>query len=439
MDERLPPPARRRKPALLLLLLLLAAGLAIVAPWAFRGRAVGAYAVVRTELVQTVVATGRVSALARVEIGSLVAGTVAEVAVEEGARVERGQVLLRLREREALADERAARAALDQARAGVAQAAAAEAQAEARLRLLQQTTRPAAEQAVLIAAADLEAARRNHERVEALVGKGMLPRADLDEARRALDAARARFDRESTLAAGSRPGGGDERAAESAVTQAAAAATQARAAVAQAAAALAAAQSRLADTVIAAPVDGTVISRTVEVGSTVQPGRTLLVISRPGRTEIVAPVDEKNLALLAVGQKAVVSADAYPGRSFPAELSTVVPAVAAASGTVTAKFSVPAPPEYLLPDMTVSVEVEVARTARALSLPAEAVRDLSGAPWVLAVRDGRARRVPVRVGARGASRVEVLSGLAEGELVLPAAEGRAADGDRVRVARRLDR
>ena len=64
------------------------------------------------------------------------------------------------------------------------------------------------------------------------------------------------------------------------------------------------------------PPPARVIARSVEEGDTVQPGRTLLVLSRPGRTEIVAPVDEKNLALLAVGQKAVVSADAYPERTF---------------------------------------------------------------------------------------------------------------------------
>jgi HlyD family secretion protein len=176
-----------------------------------------------------------------------------------------------------------------------------------------------------------------------------------------------------------------------------------------------------------------VIARSVEAGDTVQPGKTLLELSLPGRTEVVAPVDEKNLALLAVGQRALVSADAYPQRSFPARLATLVPAVAAASGTVTAKFEVPEPPGYLLPEMTVSVEVEVARKADALSLPAAAVRDLATAPWVLAVRGGRAVRVPVGTGVRGGSRVEIVSGLAAGDLVVPAAESRVAAGDRVRA------
>jgi HlyD family secretion protein len=399
------------------------------------GREVAVLPLSPTELVQTVVATGRVTGLARVEIGSLLAGTVTEVSVREGDRVEQGGVLVRLKGEEARANVAQARAGVAQAEAGVAQALAGAAAASARLLQLRGTTLPAAEQGVRIAAAEVEAARRTFERVDSLVAQGMLARADLDEARRALDTARGRLDRERTLAAGGRPGGGDDGAAQAAVAQAEAAVVQARSAVALTRAALAAVEARIADLVVRAPAAGTVIVRSVEEGDTVQPGRTLLVLSRPGRTEIVAPVDEKNLALLAVGQKAVVSADAYPERTFVAGLATLVPAVVAASGTVTAKFSVPAPPAYLLPEMTVSVEIEVARKAGALALPLDAVRDLATAPWVLVVRDGRARRVPVGIGVRGATRVEILSGLAAGDQVVPAAEGKVADGDKVRVKR----
>jgi HlyD family secretion protein len=358
---------------------------------------------------------------------------VTEVLVREGDRVEQGNALARLKDDEARAEVAQARSGVAQAEAAVAQAAAGAAAASARLAHLRGTAVPAAEQAVLVAAAELESARRNFERVDSLVAQGMLARADLDEARRALDTAQGRLDRERTLAAGSRAGGGDDRAAEATVAQAQAAVVQARSAVVQARAALAASEVRLANLVLRAPAAGTVIARSVEEGDTVQPGRSLLVLSRPGRTEIVAPVDEKNLALLAVGQKAAVSADAYPERSFAAELITVVPSVVAASGTVTAKFAVPDPPGYLLPEMTVSVEIEVARKAGALALPLDAVRDLATVPWVLAVREGRARREPVGIGVRGGSRVEIVSGLAPGDRVIAAAEAGIADGDKVRV------
>jgi len=398
-----------------------------------QGREVVAMTPAPTEVVQTVVATGRVSGLARVEIGSLLAGTVTEVSVREGDRVEQGNVLVRLKDEEARASVDQARSGVARAAAGVTQALAGAAAAAAQLMQLRRTTLPAAEQEVLIAAAELESAQRNFERVDLLVSQGMLARADLDEARRARDTARGRLERERTIAAGSRTGGGDEQVALAGVAQADAAVAQARAAVTQARAALAVAEARLADLVLRAPAPGTVIARTVEEGDTVQPGRTLLVLSRPGRTEIIASVDEKNLALLAVGQKAVASADAYPARTFNAALATLVPAIVPASGTVTAKFAVPDPPDYLLPEMTVSVEIEVARKAGALTLPLAAVRDLASAPWALAVRDGRARRVPLGIGVRGAARVEILSGLAAGDQIIPAEDNKIADGDKVRV------
>ena len=78
--------------------------------------------------------------------------------------------------------------------------------------------------------------------------------------------------------------------------------------------------------------------------------------------------------------------------------------------------------------MTVSVEIEVARKAGALTLPLDAVRDLASAPWVLAIRDGRARRVPVGIGVRGAARVEILSGLAAGDRVDPRRRGQGRRG-----------
>jgi HlyD family secretion protein len=398
-----------------------------------RGRAVVAVTLVPTELVQTVVATGRVASLARVEIGSLLAGTVVEVAVREGDRVEQGAVLVRLKDAEAQAGVAQARSAVAQAQAGVVQAQAGAAVAAARLTQLQLTTHPAAEQSARIAEAEFQSVRRTFERVDPLVSQGLLARADLDEARRALETAQGRLTRERMLAVGSRPGGAEEQEARAVVAQAAAAEVQARAALAQASSALAAVEAHLADLVVRAPAAGTIIVRAVEEGDTVQPGRTLLVLSRPGRTEIVAPVDEKNLALLALGQKAVVSADAYPERTFGAALTTLVPAVVAASGTVTAKFLVPEPPAYLLPEMTVSVEIEVARKPGALALPLDAVRDLATGPWVLAVREGRARRTAVGTGVHGATRVEIVAGLAAGDRVIPATEGGVVDGDKVRV------
>ena len=83
--------------------------------------------------------------------------------------------------------------------------------------------------------------------------------------------------------------------------------------------------------------------------------------------------------------------------------------------------------------MTVSIDIEAARREQTLMIPASAVRETGGAqPWVMVVRDGRAERQPVRLGIRGAGRVEVLEGVAVGEALVPAAVDVAA-GQAVRT------
>jgi HlyD family secretion protein len=147
----------------------------------------------------------------------------------------------------------------------------------------------------------------------------------------------------------------------------------------------------------------------------------LLTLAPDGATELSAQIDEKNLSLLAVGQPAQVSADAYAGRRFAAEVAYIAPSVDAQRGSVEIRLHVPEAPAYLKHEMTVSIDVETGQRADALVVPADCLRDADGAPWLLVVRDGVAERRPVRVGLRGAGRVEIVEGLSDGEAVLPAA------------------
>jgi HlyD family secretion protein len=173
-----------------------------------------------------------------------------------------------------------------------------------------------------------------------------------------------------------------------------------------------------------------VLARNVERGTVAQPGRALLVLAPNGETQVVAQIDERNLPLLAVGQEALVSADAYPDRRFAARVLSIHPAVDPLRGSIEVKLVVPQPPAYLLQDMTVSVDIRAATRSAVLAMPAEALRP---GDWVYAVRDGRAVRQPVRVGPRGRGLVEVVDGLKEGERVLPAAGLAVREGQSVRV------
>jgi HlyD family secretion protein len=174
----------------------------------------------------------------------------------------------------------------------------------------------------------------------------------------------------------------------------------------------------------------------VEPGDVVAAGKTILVLSREGETRLSVQPDEKSLAFLAVGQPATAAADAFPGAPFPATVTFIAPSVDPARGTVEVRLRVPEPPPFLRPEMTVSVNVDVARKPDALALPAEAVRDVASAPWVLRVAGGRAERREVRLGVRGEGWVEVSDGLAPGDAVVAPAAGRVGEGERVR-ARRL--
>ena len=381
--------------------LLLVAGTAWVSQ---SGARVQIAPVVRTGIVQSVVATGRLNAPARMDIGSEVTATVLEVKVREGDRVKAGDLLLRLSDAEA-------RAALQQARAALI---------EARGRATQQATvlAPVANQAVVQAEAAFKAAERDFQRTRDLVAQGFFAQQKLDDARRALDTARSALESARVQSVANQASGIEPAMAASRV--------------AQAEAAVEVATARLARLRITSPVDAVVLARNVEPGTMAQPGRTLLALAAQGGTRIDAAVDEKHLRLLTPGMAAQAVADAFPGQRFDARLNYVSPAVDPQRGTVDVRLEVLKPPAFLKPDMTVSVELLAGSKKDALVLPSGAVRDADREkPWVLALQDGRAVRVPVRLGLRGIGAVEILEGLNAGDEAIPQTE-KALPGDRVR-------
>lgn len=374
-------------------------------PWLL-GPIVTAQTALRHDLVQSVVASGRVQTPHRMNIGSQITGTVASVPVAEGQAVEAGQVLVTLEDSEL--------------RASVAQAEAAMAQAEARVRQIVEVTLPVARENLSQAQSNLLNAQQQYDRAESLRTGGFETQVQLENARRTLNVAQAQVRAAQAQVAGNAPGGTESMAAEAALRQARAS--------------LLLALSRLDYTQIRALEAGTLIARNVERGWVVQPNQVLMVLSPNGEIEIVVQIDEKNLGLLAIGQHATASADAYPDRRFAAELVYINPAVDPDRASVEVKLRVtPPPPNYLRQDMTVSVDIAVAERAGALVLPISAVHDAAGsAPWVLRIEGGRAHRRPVRIGLRGAQYLEILDGLRDGDRLVPAGAA-VADGGRVRT------
>jgi HlyD family secretion protein len=389
---------------ILALLLLVAVGVTAFLGWRLRGPVVPAVVVQSAPLVRSLQFSARVATASRVEVGSTLTGRVHTVAVPEGAQVKAGDLLVELERDELLA--------------ALAQATASEQQAAARLNGLRNSGRSGVQAAVAQAESVLAAAHADLQRTRELLAQGFISPARLDESQRAESVARAQLD----AARAQRQANGDQG------TDVA----QAQAQLRLAAAATGAARARLAQTRITAPADARVLSRSVEPGQIVQPGRTLLQLALAGPLELVAPVDERYLQQLQVGQLAGVRADAYPDQRFEARVQRIGSLVDAQRGAIDVRFALAQPPAFLREDMTVSIELETARRPKAIALPLGALRNANGTDraTVLLDRDGTVEARPVRLGLRTLDAVEILDGLAAGDTVLLGAA--PAPGQRVR-------
>lgn len=379
----------------LLLIGIASAGLAVLAWGGIRvmqGPTLTGYPVTARPLVQTVVATGRVAALSRAQVGSPVTGVVIERRVTEGDVVSPGDVLAVLR--------------ADDLIAGVHEA-------EAALAELRQSSRPQAQAALREAQARLAQATREAQRRRDLLDKQMISRETMEQAIQAETIARTAAEQAQLTARSLSAGQANEAAALARV---------------------ASARAQLAKTTIRAEVAGTVLTRNAEPGDLVQPGRVLFEISRAGDTELLVPLDEKNLEVLALGQVATCIADAHPVQPFKAKVGFIAPGVDPQRGTVDVRLTVNPVPDFLREGMTVSVNVETGRRDNALVVSNDALAAVDGQrAEVWGVVDGRAARRQVRLGLRGLTQTEITAGLQAGDWILADAQAPVAEGDRVRV------
>jgi HlyD family secretion protein len=382
-------------------LLVIAGG---VFAWMQRGQAVEMVSISRGPMLQSVVTSGRIDSVARMDIASQATARIDSILVREGDAVQAGQVLVRLRDDEAAANLRLAQAAVNEARA--------------RLSQLNTVQVPVSVQQLEQARTTAVQAERELVRAQDLLKQGFISQSRVDDAMRQAQSARAQVLAASAQAQGNQVGGAEAMAAQARVEQASANA--------------AAAATRLDSLNLRAPVAATVISRSADPGDTAQAGRVILTLVSGSETRIQTSVDEKNLKYIRLGQTARANADAYPDQPFGAALITIAPAVDALRGTVDLKLRVDKAPAFLRPDMTVSVEIITAQVPDALMLRTDALRrDASGAAFVLVEQDGRAARSNVALGLQGIGTTQILTGLANTDrVILPTSS--AAEGDKVR-------
>ena len=340
--------------------------------------------VTRGPVVQIVAATGTLQAVTTVQVGSQVSGTIKALHADFNSQVRKGQIVAEL-------DPSLFQTQVEQARASL-------------VRLQADADR---------AGVDVDDTQAKLKRAQDLWAQQLIARADLDVA----DAA--------------------ARQAQAAVKSAQAQITQARAALNQN-------QVNLDHTIIRAPIDGIVISRSVDVGQTVASSLqapTLFVIANDlTRMQVNASIDEADIGRIDSGQPVSFTVDAYPGETFSGSVSQVRldPKVESNVVSYTTIIDVPNPSMQLKPGMTATVTVEIARADETLKVPTSALRFTpsettgdqprspgrgsrrEGRVWVL--DDGQPQAVPVEVGITDGATTAIADGsLTEGTRVITGA------------------
>jgi len=244
-------------------------------------------------------------------------------------------------------------------------------------------------------------------------------RAELTKTRSDLTLAAANLERATTLA---QRGTGTLRARDEALS-----AHQ----VAEANVALA--QARLEKATIAAPFSGVVGLRSASIGAYVTPGTRIVELAKIDPIKVEFRVPELVLSSLQPGQQISVVVDALPNRTFDGKVYVIDPIVDENGRAVRLRARIDNPDRILKPGLFARVRIAVESRENAVLVPESAVFAEGQKRLVYRVIDGRAVETEVHLGHRRPGEVEVLSGLAAGEIVITAGHQQVRDGARVDV------
>lgn len=191
--------------------------------------------------------------------------------------------------------------------------------------------------------------------------------------------------------------------------------------------------SQLAYYVIKAPIDGVVIGTPTPAGQTVAQGisspQVIMTIADMSKMQIKVLVDESDIGRVKVGQPVSFTVDAYPSTTFTGKVTSISRSATTSSNVIyyPVYVDVDSTESLLYPTMTARVTVTVGESKDALVVPLAAVKEAKGQKYVqLAVGDAQ-QNTPVETGLSDEERVEILSGLREGDaVVIPAAKPKTA-------------
>jgi len=170
-----------------------------------------------------------------------------------------------------------------------------------------------------------------------------------------------------------------------------------------------------------APIGGVVLERLVTPGTAVTPGTPLFVVSDLGTLWVLAEIDERRIAQVAVGQPAAIRVSAYPDDTFAGRVTFVGDTVNPRTRRVLVRCEVPNPEGRLKPEMFATVTLGSGEPRTVVTVPAVAVHDLEGHAVVFVEEaPGRFRPRRVVVATERDGRVDVIEGLSPGMRVATA-------------------
>lgn len=337
----------------------------------------------RTDLTSKVSANGRIDAKRKVDLSANVMGQIVNLAVREGDIVKKGDFLLQIDQRQLAASARGAEASM--------QALFSDREG---------------------ARASLADAQRTFDRASNNARENIIPQAELDRARTALDSARANV-------------------------------TSIESRIEQARANLTAARDTLSKTTMTAPMAGIITALPVEegevavIGTMNNAGTKLLTIADMSVVEAVMEVDETDIPNVKVGQRASVTIDAYPNKTYPGIVTEVGSSpivrnsVSASAEAVNfeVKIQLENPPAGVRPGFSASADIVTGTRAKTLAIPIQAlvVREKPGSTaggkttdeeGVYLFTDDKAKFTPVTTGLAGESSIEITKGVKEGDQIV---------------------
>jgi RND family efflux transporter MFP subunit len=340
-------------------------------------------AAAETTVARTVTATGTLAADEQVVLGTKIVGRLAEVSVDLGSLVKRGQVLAHI-------DPKDYQYRLDQAVAGLKQA-------RVRLGLPADgdDDRVDAAQTAVVrqARALLDQAVLSRDRMARLSEQQFVARAELDAAVSALQVAEGRY--QDAL---------DEVQNRQAVL------LQRRSEVELA-------RQQIADTAIVSPIDGAVVQRQASVGEFLAAGAPVVTIVRLHPLRLRLSVPEREAATIRRGQPVRVTVDGDEA-VHPGTVARLSPAIAEQNRTLLIEAEVPNPASRLRPGAFARAEVVVQAGDRVVTVPASALVTFAGIEKVLTVRGGKSEELRVTTGRRLGDQVEIVSGVKVGEPIV---------------------